>query len=250
MYEIYTDGSCLGNPGRGGWGVVSDQFRLSGKQTDTTNNVMEMTAILKALEECLTRDIQEVCIFTDSQYVKNGIGSWIINWKKNDWITSTGTPVKNKELWIAIDQVRNKLNKVNWKWVKAHNGDPKNEEVDKLAFEAAGGTIKPNSVSGTKEQKFYSVVKGHIPGIYTTWSEAKTQVDGYNGAVYKSFKTEEEANVWMIDADTRVKKRIYLNVPFDEKEIVKSEGGKWDAEKKKWWVQEMKPQLEIYLLEY
>jgi ribonuclease HI len=184
MYEIYTDGSCLGNPGRGGWGVVSDQFKLSGKQVDTTNNVMEMTAILKALEECLERDIQEVCIFTDSQYVKNGITSWIIKWKKNLWITSKGTPVKNKELWIAIDEARNKLKVVDWKWVKAHNGDPKNEEVDTLAYEAAGG--------GTK-------------------------------------------------------KRIYLNVPFEEKDHVKSLGAKWDPVKKKWWVSEMEPELEKYL---
>ena len=237
MYEIYTDGSCLGNPGRGGWGVVSDDFKLCGKQGDTTNNVMEMTAILKALEECLKRAIQDVCIFTDSQYVKNGISSWIINWKKNDWMTSTGTPVKNKELWIAIDDVRNKLILVNWKWVKAHNGDPKNEEVDKLAYEAAGGTTK------TKESKFYSVVRGHIPGIYTTWGEAKEQIDGYPGAVYKSFKTEEEAKKWV----TCVKERIYLDVPFDEKDIVKSKGGKWDPAEKKWWVGEMKPELQIYL---
>ena len=232
MYEVYTDGSCLGNPRRGGWGVVSDMFKLSGKQTDTTNNVMEMTAILKALEECVTRDIQEVCIFTDSQYVKKGISSWIINWKKNDWITSTGTPVKNKDLWIAIDDVRNKLTKVEWEWVKAHNGNPKNEEVDALAFETAGGKI-------TKKQKFYSILKGHITGIYTTWDEAKEQVDGYPGAVYKSFKTEEEAKNWMT--------RVYLEVPYEEKEFAKSNGAKWDAEKKKWWVQEMKPDLEKYI---
>jgi hypothetical protein len=169
--------------------------------------------------------------------VKNGISSWIINWKKNDWMTSTGTPVKNKELWIAIDDVRNKLILVNWKWVKAHNGDPKNEEVDKLAYEAAGGTTK------TKESKFYSVVRGHIPGIYTTWGEAKEQIDGYPGAVYKSFKTEEEAKKWV----TCVKERIYLDVPFDEKDIVKSKGGKWDPAEKKWWVGEMKPELQIYL---
>lgn len=137
MYEIYTDGSCLGNPGRGGWGVVSDQFKLSGGQVDSTNNQMEMTAILKALEECSMRDFQEVCIFTDSNYVKNGITSWIIKWKKNGWKTSTGAPVKNKELWIAIDEARNKLKLVEWRWVKAHNGNPKNEEVDKLARESA-----------------------------------------------------------------------------------------------------------------
>ena len=244
MYEIYTDGSCLGNPGRGGWGVVSDDFKLSGKQCDTTNNEMEMTAILKALEECVKRDIQEVCIFTDSQYVKNGISLWIVKWKKNDWITSTGTPVKNKDLWIAMDEVRNKLKTVEWKWVKAHNGDPKNEEVDTLAYEAAGGTPKTKTPSGTKKQKFYAVVKGHIPGIYTTWDEAKTQVDGYPGAVYKSFKTEEEAEEFM---NTPVKERIYLNVPFEEKDRVKSLGAKWDPTKKKWWVQDMKPELEIYV---
>ena len=250
MYEVYTDGSCLGNPGRGGWGVVSDMFKLSGKQTDTTNNVMEMTAILKALEECLKRDIQEVCIFTDSQYVKNGISAWILNWKKNDWVTSTGTPVKNKELWIAIDDVRNKLTLVEWKWVKAHNGNPKNEEVDKLAYEAAGGTPKTKAASETKGSKFYGVFRGYIPGIYTTWGEAKTQIDGYPGAVYKSFKTEEEAKKWMVDTGTCVKERIYLDVPFDEKDVVKSKGGKWDMNEKKWWVQEMKPELEIYLPGY
>jgi ribonuclease HI len=230
MYEIYTDGSCLGNPGRGGWGVVSDDFKLCGKQSDTTNNAMEMTAILKALEECVKRDIQEVCVFTDSQYVKNGISSWIINWKRNNWVTSTGTPVKNKELWIAIDEVRRSLSKVEWKWVKAHNGDPKNEEVDKLAYEAAGGITKA---------KFYSVFKGFKPGVYTTWDEAKEQVNGYPGAVYKSFKTEEEAKNWMT--------RVYLEVPYEEKDDAKSHGAKWDAEKKKWWVQEMKPELEKYV---
>jgi ribonuclease HI len=244
MYEIYTDGSCLGNPGRGGWGVVSDDFKLCGKQSDTTNNAMEMTAILKALEECVKRDIQEVCVFTDSQYVKNGISSWIINWKRNDWVTSTGTPVKNKELWIAIDEVRRSLSKVEWKWVKAHNGDPKNEEVDTLAREAAGEIPKTKTSSGTKKQKFYAVVKGCTPGVYTTWDEAKEQVNEYPGAVYKSFKTREEAEEFM---NTPVKERIYLNVPYEEKDCVKSLGARWDPTKKKWWVQEMKPELEKYV---
>ena len=137
MYEVYTDGSCLGNPGHGGWGVVSDNFKLSGGQPTTTNNQMEMTAILKALEECLKRNILEVRVFTDSNYVKNGITSWIINWKRNGWRTAAGSAVKNKELWVAIDEVRNKLNLVEWRWVKAHNGNPKNEEVDKLARQSA-----------------------------------------------------------------------------------------------------------------
>jgi ribonuclease HI len=137
MYEIYTDGSSLGNPGPGGWGVVSDIFKLSGGQPNSTNNRMEMTGILRALQECVKRDIQEVRIFTDSNYVKQGINSWIINWKRNGWKASTGAPVKNKDLWIQLDEVREKLKIVEWRWVKAHNGNPKNEEADKLAREAA-----------------------------------------------------------------------------------------------------------------
>lgn len=241
MYEVYTDGSCLGNPGRGGWGAIGNDFKLSGKQSNTTNNVMEMTAILKALEECGKRNIDEVCIFTDSQYVKNGISSWIINWKKNEWKTSTGTAVKNKELWIAIDEARSKLKYVDWKWVKAHNGDPKNEEVDKLAFESAGGTVK------SSKNKFYRVIRGHIPGVYTTWKDAKTQIDGYSGAVYKSFASEEEAWKWVVEPRVVKGARILLNVPYDEKDEAKSHGAKWDPEEKKWWVQEMKPDLEKYI---
>jgi ribonuclease HI len=137
MYEIYTDGSSLGNPGPSGWGVVSDSFKLRAGQPNSTNNLMEMTAILRALEESVKRDIQEVRIFTDSNYVKQGINSWIIKWKQNGWMTSTGAPVKNKDLWIAIDETRKKLNVVEWRWVKAHNGDPRNEEADKLARESA-----------------------------------------------------------------------------------------------------------------
>jgi ribonuclease HI len=137
MYEVYTDGSCLGNPGRGGWGVVSDNFKLCAGQPNTTNNQMEMTAIAKALEECVKRDIQEVRIFTDSNYVKQGITNWIHNWKRNGWKTSSGGDVKNKELWIQIDTLRGQMKEVEWKWVKAHNGNPLNEEVDKLARDCA-----------------------------------------------------------------------------------------------------------------
>ena len=137
MYELYTDGSCLGNPGRGGWAAISKDFKICGAQPNSTNNRMEMTAILRALEESVKRDIQEVRIFTDSNYVKQGINSWIIKWKQNGWMTSTGAPVKNKDLWIAIDETRKKLNVVEWRWVKAHNGDPRNEEADTLARESA-----------------------------------------------------------------------------------------------------------------
>jgi ribonuclease HI len=137
MYEIYTDGSCLGNPGAGGWGAIGEDMKLCGAMANTTNNIMEMTAVAKALEECVKRGIEEVRIFTDSNYVKNGITKWIINWKKNGWVTSAGTPVKNKELWIQIDTLKDKVKMIEWRWVKAHNGHPLNEAVDTLARECA-----------------------------------------------------------------------------------------------------------------
>lgn len=137
MYEVYTDGSSLGNPGRGGWAAISEDFKLCGAKPNTTNNVMEMTAIVKVLEECVRRDISEVRIMTDSNYVKQGITSWIHNWKRNGWKTSTGGDVKNRELWIQIDELRMKIKMIEWKWVKAHNGNPQNEAVDRLARECA-----------------------------------------------------------------------------------------------------------------
>ncbi len=137
MYEVYTDGSCLGNPGRGGWAAISRDFKLCGSQPNTTNNIMEMTAIIKALEQCIWMEKKEVSIITDSNYVKQGITSWIHNWKKNGWKTANGGDVKNKELWVKIDSMREKITIIEWKWVKSHNGNPKNEEVDKLARECA-----------------------------------------------------------------------------------------------------------------
>ena len=137
MYDVYTDGSCLGNPGRGGWAAISKDFKLCGAQPNTTNNVMEMTAIVKALEQCLWMEEKYVRIVTDSNYVKQGITSWIHNWKRNGWKTSGGTNVKNKELWIKLDELRERFTMIEWKWVKAHNGTPQNEAVDKLARECA-----------------------------------------------------------------------------------------------------------------
>ena len=137
MQDVYTDGSCLGNPGPGGWAALVMGKRLHGGQEHTTNNIMEMTAVVRALEECLTRNILEIRLFTDSNYVKNGISSWIKNWKRNGWKTASGTAVKNKELWIQIDTLRERMTSVEWCWVKAHNGHPQNELVDTLAFQEA-----------------------------------------------------------------------------------------------------------------
>lgn len=138
MYEVWTDGSCLGNPGTGGWAVIGDDdLKLCGNLKNTTNNIMEMTAVVKALEACIDRGHTRVSLYTDSNYVKQGITSWIHNWKKNGWKTSVGGLVKNKDLWIQIDTLRERMEHVEWNWVKAHNGNPNNEAVDVLARECA-----------------------------------------------------------------------------------------------------------------
>ena len=134
MINIYTDGACSGNPGIGGWGVVilvdSEEIELKGGDHNTTNNKMELTAAIKALEYFEQR--KDLIIYTDSKYVKDGIESWIINWKQNGWKTSTKKPVKNKEMWIALDDLIKKHN-INWKWVRGHAGDKYNEKADYLA---------------------------------------------------------------------------------------------------------------------
>ncbi len=132
--EIYTDGACRGNPGPGGWGAilrVSGQEReLFGGEFDTTNNRMELTAAIRALE-ALTRPC-EVVLTTDSQYVRKGITEWLANWKRNGWRTAAKKPVKNAELWQALDAAA-AVHSVQWEWVKGHAGHPDNERADQLA---------------------------------------------------------------------------------------------------------------------
>ena len=134
MINIYTDGACSGNPGIGGWGVVilynGEQIQLNGGDHNTTNNKMELTAAIKALEYFEQR--KDLIIYTDSKYVKDGIESWIINWKTNGWKTSAKKPVKNKEMWIALDDLIKKHNII-WEWVKGHAGNKHNEKADYLA---------------------------------------------------------------------------------------------------------------------
>lgn len=132
--EIWTDGGCRPNPGPGGWGAVL-KFReaereLSGAEPATTNNRMELTAVIKALES-LTRPVK-VRLHTDSTYVMQGITKWIHGWKKNGWKTSAKEPVKNEDLWRALDEVV-KRHDIEWKWVKGHAGHPENERADGLA---------------------------------------------------------------------------------------------------------------------
>ena len=138
MIKIYTDGSCIKNPGNGGWAaIINDNGnikKISGKEKNTTNNRMELLAPINALKGIESKD--EIEIYTDSKYVKLGITEWIHNWIKNNWLTSKKENVKNKDLWLELYSL-NKSLKVKWNWIKAHAGNPLNEEVDLLAKKAA-----------------------------------------------------------------------------------------------------------------
>ncbi len=132
--DIYTDGACKGNPGPGGWGALliakGKEKELYGGEKETTNNRMELTAAIEAFR-ALKRTC-EVHIYTDSNYVKDGITSWIHGWKKKGWINSQNKPVKNKDLWQELDKQIGK-HQVTWHWVKGHAGNPGNERADQLA---------------------------------------------------------------------------------------------------------------------
>ena len=134
---IHTDGACRGNPGPGGWGAVlyrdGGTNELSGAESNTTNNRMELTAPVEALSAL--PDSSHVSLYTDSQYVKNGITVWISNWKRNGWKTSNGKQVKNQDLWQALDQSTQR-HVVEWYWVKGHSGEAGNERADELANKA------------------------------------------------------------------------------------------------------------------
>jgi len=138
MIKIYTDGSCLENPGNGGWAAIiideGGKTKIKGSKKNTTNNQMELLAPIEALKKIPKGS--KVQIFTDSKYVKSGITEWIHNWKKNGWKTAKKQEVKNKELWTELDLLTNEF-EINWNWVKAHSTDKLNNEVDLIAREAA-----------------------------------------------------------------------------------------------------------------
>ena len=138
MIKIYTDGSCIGNPGSGGWAAMilngDKKNIISGRKKNTTNNQMELMAAIKALAFFSKK--QKIRIYTDSNYVKEGITNWIKIWEKNNWKTASKKKVKNVELWIKLKTLSN-FHDIEWRWVKGHSGNPMNNKVDKLAKKAA-----------------------------------------------------------------------------------------------------------------
>lgn len=137
--EIFTDGACLGNPGAGGWGVIlrynQVEKEISGGEPDTTNNRMELTAVISALEAL--KETCNITLYTDSRYVMDGIEKWIFSWKQNGWKTANKkSAVKNVELWQKLDELQAK-HQIRWVWVKGHDGHPENERCDALARQAA-----------------------------------------------------------------------------------------------------------------
>ena len=132
--DIYTDGACRGNPGPGGWGALliykDTDKTIYGGEKNTTNNRMEMTAIIEALK--IVKMDCNITLYTDSKYVMDGITKWLLNWKKKGWMTSNKKPVKNKDLWQVLEESISKHN-IEWRWVKGHAGIPGNEKADELA---------------------------------------------------------------------------------------------------------------------
>ncbi|MCL4486148.1 MAG: ribonuclease HI [Nitrospirae bacterium] len=141
--DLYTDGACSGNPGPGGWGALLScrgrERELSGGEPATTNNRMELMAVIAGLS-ALKKPCR-VTVHTDSQYVKNGMTSWIRGWKKNGFRTASGSPVKNEDLWRELDRL-SQIHEVVWKWVRGHDGHVENERVDSLARKAIPGRGK------------------------------------------------------------------------------------------------------------
>ena len=147
IIDIYSDGACKGNPGPGGWGallIAGDKRReICGGEPDTTNNRMEMTAVIRALKQL--KKPSQVRVHTDSQYVQKGINEWLSGWKRRNWRTADGKPVKNQDLWRELDQL-NALHTIEWKWVRGHNGHPENERADALANQGISDSRPQSSV--------------------------------------------------------------------------------------------------------
>jgi ribonuclease HI len=230
---IYTDGSSRGNPGPGGWGSIISfdgvVVELGGSEKMTTNNRMEMLAVIRALEFIIDRKLSvmsnqlSVILHTDSSYVLNGATRWVQGWKKNNWKTQAKQDVLNKDLWMKLDELLQKV-KVSWILVQGHAGVPANERCDEIATSFADGEVTPlysggekdypvdlslspdafvekknTKKSGTgKAYSYVSMVDGKIM-VHKTWAECEARVKGVSGTKFKKvFSKEEEGELFIL----------------------------------------------------
>ena len=221
----YTDGACLGNPGPGGWGVRlyhpnGTVQELGGAAPATTNNRMELQAAIEALK--LLGASARATVYTDSRYVIDGLTKWLATWRRRGWITTAQTPVKNRDLWVTLDQHQHRG--ITWRHVRGHSGNPNNERVDTIAraFAAgrplqlfsgpsgtpddpvpaqpdvvmvdvptAPGTLRARSTSGNEGVYYVSIVQG-VPLLHRQWADCAARVRGVSGARYKKVRNQTE----------------------------------------------------------
>ena len=215
----YTDGACLGNPGPGGWGVRilyadGTVCELGGREVATTNNRMELQAAIAALQVLHTSP--QAAIFTDSRYVIDGLTKWLPAWRRRGWVTSTNTPVKNRDLWMTLDGLHH--SGVRWQHVYGHRGDPNNERVDTIARACAAGTCPPlfcgqsgapddpivvptatpmmpaksHALTRAPGRAYYVSIVHGTAAVDTNWPACAARVRGVSGAHYRKVRTPEE----------------------------------------------------------
>jgi ribonuclease HI len=201
MIEIYTDGACIGNPGPGGWGAVivrdGTTEELGGHEARTTNNRMELRAAIEALTHVPANEA--VRVFSDSQYVLNGITKWLPGWKRRGWLTAEDKPVENRELWEALEAAAGTRTK--WEYVRGHAGNPGNERANQIAqAHAAHRTPPPAGTAATNTPvpgnrrlgvSYLSLVRGEVRR-HATWDECKARVDRVSSARYKKCASAAE----------------------------------------------------------
>lgn len=211
MIRIFTDGSCEKNPGRGGWAALlingKKRTTIGGSEACTTNNRMELTAVIEALKNVPTDEPVEV--LTDSQYVMHGASRWLKGWKQRNWTTSIGTPVENQDLWRELDHLMG--TRVHWVWVRGHAGNPDNEHVNAVAMAYAFGKTGSNTLKGPTPPAasppripsqsgarlmfplYLSLVQGELRH-HASWPECEQRVKGVSNARFKKCHTPLELN--------------------------------------------------------
>lgn len=218
--EVYTDGACSPNPGRGGWGAIirerDVERELSGSEPGTTNNRMEMMAAIVALESLDAGS--RIVLYTDSQYVRDGITSWLVGWKRRNWRTAENKPVKNADLWSRLDAAT-RLHEVRWVWVRGHNGHLGNERADQLAVQARLAAIGRAFSGNPRHEQLGWVIERHINNRLHFWNAGALghgRKDGFTDLIDDAvrFAREEDASIVLFhvcDGQGRVAEHSWIS---------------------------------------